>query len=93
MCWEAMPTNERWGIHISNNDLSMMALDCILKMDRSGLKHGNEHHPSTSEEWDEDNLELGIEWCIFKKYLYVVVPIGLYLWFSYKDLSITLRCK
>lgn len=69
-----------------------MALDHILKMDQSGLKHGNEHHPSASKKWDEDNLELGIEWSSLYNYFYVVVPIGLDPWFSYKDLSIILEC-
>lgn len=54
----------------------MVSLDLILKMDWSGFKHSLEHHPLTFGEWDEDNLDLHIEWFSFKKYLYVVVAIG-----------------
>ena len=39
----------------------------ILKMDRSGLKHGNEYHPSTFGEWEEENWKLGIKWSSFKE--------------------------
>ena len=38
----------------------VMAQDYILKMDWSGLRYNNEHHPLTSREWEEDKLELGI---------------------------------
>ena len=43
-----------------------MSLNYILKIDQSVLRHGNEHHPSTSREWKEDELELGIEWSSFQ---------------------------
>lgn len=47
----------------------VMATDLIMKMDQSGLRHGNEYHPSTPREWDEDKLEHGIKFSIFLRVL------------------------
>ena len=47
---ETIPSKEIRGIHISNNDLSVMAPYYILKMNQCGLKHENQHHTLTSRE-------------------------------------------
>lgn len=56
-----MPDKERWGIHLYNMIDQVMAPDLILKIDQRGMKGGNEYHPLSLREWDEDKLQLGIK--------------------------------